>query len=247
MGAAYPVRPLLPGGPAPSQAQGDTRRNTTGGASSPALESAPAVTPAAPSPLGPGCSRGGCADLRSSGAPGAGGSSPSWALPASACPGGAQDRGLCPPAPWAPAPQPPPCGAAARAAPGAPPGAPALYPLGPRGAGRPPPGAPPLVVTPGTWGLHRPSCGAARVPCQRLSVQEESSADFSSPCLSGAGLSCPEAPAAPLSPAPRGPLPHWILFYFFLPSYLVRSLVRRWNASLCSVPAVVSLNLRSNL
>ena len=39
-------------------------------ASSPALESAPAVTTAAPSPQGPGCSGGGGADLQSLGPPG---------------------------------------------------------------------------------------------------------------------------------------------------------------------------------
>ena len=31
VGAVYPVRPLLPGSPAPSQAQGDTRRNNNSG------------------------------------------------------------------------------------------------------------------------------------------------------------------------------------------------------------------------
>ena len=45
MGTVYPVKPLLPGGPAQSQAQGDTRGTTSvAAASSPALGSAPAAT-----------------------------------------------------------------------------------------------------------------------------------------------------------------------------------------------------------
>ena len=46
-GAVYPVKPLFPGSPTLSQTQGDTsRNNNSGGARSPALESAPAVTTA---------------------------------------------------------------------------------------------------------------------------------------------------------------------------------------------------------
>ena len=71
VGAVYPVRPLFPGSTAPSQAQGDTRRdNPAGVASSPALESAPAVTTAAPGPHRLGCSGGRGSDLHSSGVPG---------------------------------------------------------------------------------------------------------------------------------------------------------------------------------
>ena len=96
VGAVYPVRPLLslrykvtPGG------------TTVAAASCPALASTPAVTIAAPSPQEPGCSGGEGAYLHSSGRPVAGVSLVSWALLASACPGGALDLGLCPPAPWA--------------------------------------------------------------------------------------------------------------------------------------------------
>ena len=89
MGAVYLVRPLFSGGPAQSQAQGDTRRNNnSGGSQLSSLESAPAVTISAPSPQGPGCSRGRVADLHSSGCQVAGASLLSCVLPASACPKG---------------------------------------------------------------------------------------------------------------------------------------------------------------
>ena len=99
VGAVYPVRLLLPGGPAQSQAQGDTRRNNTGGGqlSSPGVSS--------------------CSSYRSSqsagawmlwgvgaliciaqGRPVAGASLLSCVLLAS---GVVPDLGLCPPAPWA--------------------------------------------------------------------------------------------------------------------------------------------------
>ena len=35
-----------------------------------------------------------------------------------------------------------------------------------------------LCSDPGTWGLHCPSCGVARVPCQHLSFGEEPGVDF---------------------------------------------------------------------
>ena len=180
-------------------------------ASSPALESVPAVTTAAPSPQGPGCSRerrG--ADLHSWGCPGqecpcclvpslpppggAGGRS----ILALWCPlclrllwgGGAQDPGLCPPAPWAPRPAPlelPPEGS--RCSPLGPESPP--EPLGGPGPcsspllssahgvqRSPPPGHHSSVSDPGNWGPHCPSWDPAQVPCQHLSLQEESSADF---------------------------------------------------------------------
>ena len=56
--------------------------------------------------------------------------------------------------------------------------APAFTALGLWSVVHSPLGAPPLLVTPGTWGLHCPSCDSARVPCQPLSLREESSADF---------------------------------------------------------------------
>ena len=55
VGVVYPVRPLL----SPRYKLTPGGGTTVTGASSPALESAPAVTPTAPSPQGPGCSRGG--------------------------------------------------------------------------------------------------------------------------------------------------------------------------------------------
>ena len=65
---------------------------------------------------------------------------------------------------------------------------------------------------------------------------------FKVPASPGLGSPGPEAPAAHLSPAGHRPLPDLILFYFFPPSYLVRSK----NPPLRSVPAVPSLHLRSN-
>ena len=86
------MRPLFPGGPAPSQAQGDTRRNTTlAAAGLPALESAPAVTAAAVSQSALAWmlrERG--ADLHGSGVPGGRRVLAALCPPscASACPGG---------------------------------------------------------------------------------------------------------------------------------------------------------------
>ena len=104
VGAVDPVRPLLPWRPAPSQARGDTGTTPLAAASSPALESAPRVTPGSQSAgawmLGGRGRR--SAQLR--------------AARASACPGGAQDPGCVPRALGsgacatgiAPGPQPPP-------------------------------------------------------------------------------------------------------------------------------------------
>ena len=66
VGAVYPVRPLFPDGPAPPKdtvTQGGTTPLAV--ASSPALESAPTVTPVAPSRHWPRCSGGGGTDLHS--------------------------------------------------------------------------------------------------------------------------------------------------------------------------------------
>ena len=96
VGAVYPVRPLFPGGPALSQAQGDTRRDNNSGSGqlpSPGVSS-PSNHHSLPVLTGL-----------------AGASWLSCALSTSACPGGgggvgggAQDPGLCPPALWAPGP-----------------------------------------------------------------------------------------------------------------------------------------------
>ena len=84
VGAVDPLRPLSPGGP-PSQADGDTRRNTgCSQLSSPGVSS-PSNHRSSQSTLAwvlPGC---GGADLHSLGA--SGGSSPSCALPPSYPPG----------------------------------------------------------------------------------------------------------------------------------------------------------------
>ena len=102
VGAVYPVRPLFPGGPNPPR-----HRVTPGGtatlvvASSPALESAPAVTTTGPSPQGPGCSGAGDADLHSLGVHVGRGVLSVLCLPGlRLSPGGVQDPGQCPPAPW---------------------------------------------------------------------------------------------------------------------------------------------------
>ena len=64
---------------------------------------------------------------------------------------------------------------------------------------------------------------------------------FEAPASPGLGFPVLEAFAAALSPAPRGgPSPTGFFFiYFFPPSYFVRSA----NSSLCTVPALLSLNL----
>ena len=84
--------------------------------------------------------------------------------------------------------------------------------------------------------------GPAPTPREPLSARE----DWSSSCFSRIGLSCPGDTRPSLSPAPRGaPLP-WMpfvsLFLFSPSSFLDRSA----NSSHCSVPAVLSLNLRPN-
>ena len=94
-----------------------------------------------------------------------------------------------------------------------------------------------LLVTPGAWGPHCPSCGSPRVPCSVPFHQERIRGGFLKfPLLQGwAFLSW-----RLLAGAPR-PLDSY-LFIYFPSSYLVGSA----NSSLCSVPAILSLNLRLN-
>ena len=164
MAPLYPRHKVTPGGTTPLVA-----------ASSPALESAPAVTPTATRPQGPGCSGGGGSDMHSSGP--AGSRSVLTVLsPPGLClsPGGAPDLGLCPPLPWAPGPaplesrsrvaQPPPLRATAELLPG-PHWVRSIFLFrSAHGVGALP-GAPLLLVTPGIWGLHHPSCGSVRFSC----------------------------------------------------------------------------------
>ena len=179
------------------------------------LDSAPAGTPSA----GPGGS--GAGPLICSA--GAGASSLSWALPASACPGGGRILG-CVPAPCAPEPalvdsrsraaQPPPRSRprAPRAAPGPAAHAAALRELGALSwarsccyCPREPEGIPALL-------------GPALTPREPLSARE----GRCSSCSSGTGLSCPGDTRPGLSPAPRGAPPPWrpLFLYFFFPVFL---------------------------
>ena len=205
VGVVYPVRP---------QEEQPQWRGSSGN-----LDSAPAGTPSA----GPGGS--GAGPLICSA--GAGASSLSWALPASACPGGGGILG-CVPAPCAPEPalvdsrsraaQPPP--RSRRPSPSellrVPPGpavrAAALRELGALSwarsccyCPREPEGIPALL-------------GPAPTPREPLSARE----GRCSSCSSGTGLSCPGDTRPGLSPAPRGaPLPWRPLFlYFFFPVFL---------------------------
>ena len=98
-----------------------------------------------------------------------------------------------------------------------------------------------LFVTPGACGIP-PLLGSCsnslRAPfCPRRLVKLP---------LLQAVLSCPGGTRPGLSPAPRGAPPSWMpfvsLFLFSLSSYFDRSV----NSSDCSIPAVLSLNLRLN-
>ena len=167
------------------------------------LDSAPAGTPSA----GPGGS--GAGPLLCSA--GAGASLLSWALPASACPGGGGILG-CVPAPCAPEPalvdsrsraaQPPP--RSRRPSPSellrVPPCA-----LQPLGSSAHSPGAQVSVSVPGSPRASPPSWGPAPTPCEPLSARE----GWCSSCSSGTGLSCPGDTRPGLSPAPRGAPPPW--------------------------------------
>ena len=194
----YPGTPLVPGGPAPSQAQGDTRRTSAlAAASSPALESAPSVTTTAPSLQGPGCTRGSAGALicRVWGHRVARHFSLSWAPPhlhlprgdagSWAVPAGALGSGACAPGITLP-------GCSPRGPQGAAPSiqsphltdhllpghVPALYGDRPTVWSSLSLGALPLLVTSGDWRLHCPSCDLAQFPLKHFNVQEESSADF---------------------------------------------------------------------
>lgn len=166
VGAVYPVRPLFPGGHAQSKAQGDTRRNNhTGGGQVPS----PGVSShsnycSSQSPL--------AWMLRQQGAPicTARGNWRRGVLavlcPPHLCLSRESRILVCvPPAPWDTGPAPlescswPHSPLSCSRGP-----ADALQPftkLGPQGVARSPPGALPLLVTPGIWGLHYPSCSSA--------------------------------------------------------------------------------------
>ena len=161
VGAVYPVRPLFPGGPAPTQAQGDTGRNnkTGGGQVSSSGVSSRGNYYSSQSTLSWMLWGQGTLICTARGHPAAGASSLSCALLTSACvPQHPGTQGLhrwnhTPRAaqPLRAEPQsellPRPCGARA----------PALFQLGPPCVVRSPPAAPPLLVTLGTWRLHCPS------------------------------------------------------------------------------------------
>ena len=225
VGVVYPVRP---------QEEQPQWRGSSGN-----LDSAPAGTPSA----GPGGS--GAGPLICSA--GAGASLLSWALPASACPGGGRILG-CVPAPCAPGPalldsrsraaQPPPqsrCPSPSELL-RVPPCA--LQPLG--SSAHSPGRAVALLVSPGARGPPRPP-GPAPTPCEPLSPGKVGAAP--APPGRGSPVLGTLAPASARLLA--GPLPLGGLCFFisFSPSsYLDRSA----NSSHCSIPAVLSLNLRPN-
>ena len=258
VGAIYPVRPLVPGGPTSTRQRVTPGGTTLAVASSPAVESAPAVTTTALSLQRPGCSPGGVRRSAQLGpalrqelprcpvsslpppVPGGGerrilGCVPR-ALGSGACAAGIMllGPGLPKAAGHSPLhPEPPPellprprrpC-------------APALYHALPRDTSS--------VSDPGNLGASLPLlwfCPGSLLsafPSGKNLVQI-----FQIPASPGRDFPVLEALAPPLALLLQGLLPHWILFsFFFFPSsYLVRSA----NPSLCSVPAVLSLKLRSN-
>ena len=245
------MRPLFPGSPAPSQALGDTRKNNTTGSSQ--LSSSGVRSPrnhlqsSVRTGLdAPGAAGG--ADLHSLGAPGGRRVlavlcpphlrlSPRTHSRILGCvPQHTGIRGLrC----WNPV-----LGASApkgsraqtpvrsppthRLLPEAPPGAhPSPLPRSAWCEVHSPPGHTSSVSDPGRLEVSLPLlrfCPISLLSAFLSFCQEESGVDFKSSCFSRAGLSCSRgfhslALARPLT----GPLPHLILFSFFLPSYFVRS------------------------
>ena len=213
VGAGYLVRPVFPGSPA-SPRHSDTRRdNPTGGSqlSSPGVSSRSNYhsLPVCNGLGAPGAAGG--ADLHSLGGPAAGVSSRSCVLPASACPGRAQDPGLCPPALWDLGPallESCSRGRGSRRQQGAAPSAqsprltPGFSPRPRRRALQPftelhlqcgalSPGVPPLLVTQAPDGPTAPPVVLPEFPAEHLSLREESGVDFESSCFPRAGLSCP--------------------------------------------------------
>ena len=192
VGAAYPMRPLFPGGPTQSQAQGDTRRNTTTGGGQLSGSGVSSCSNYGSSPLVcmfPGWHR--CTDPHRLGAPGGRG------VLAVLCPPGLRlSRGErrilgCVPGALGSGP------ALLESLPG---------PRLPKAAGRSPsarsplrrwaavwvrvpPGAPPLLVPPQTGGVPAP-------PTSLLSAFPSAAGflKFPSSRFSGAGLSCPRGP-----------------------------------------------------
>ena len=179
---------------------------------------------------------------------------------------GVRNRGLCPPAPWNPGPcaagkallgpaspegiraQTPPSRAARLTdglLPDTPPGA--LQPftkISPWFVVRAPLGALPLLATLGNCRLHCPPVILPNFPAEHFSFWEESVWIFKFLLLRGWAFLSQRLSLPGLSWASRSALPPLdsSLFYFFPPSYLAR----RENPSLCNVPAVLSLNIRSN-
>ena len=104
VGAVYPLRSLFPGGPAKTQAQGDTRRNnhTGSGQLSSSGISSPSNYCSSQSALAwmLGWGWGGGLICTAWGRLAAGASSLSVFSPLPPVPGGMQDLELCPPAPW---------------------------------------------------------------------------------------------------------------------------------------------------
>ena len=99
-----------------------------------------------------------------------------------------------------------------------------------------------LLVSKGTWGHPHPSCGPSLTPCKCLSNPE----DWRSFCFSGTVLSFPEGTRPGLSLAPRGAPPPWMPFVSLILFSPSSYLDRNTNPSHCSIPAVLSLNLRPN-
>ena len=225
VGVVYPVRP---------QEEQPQWRGSSGN-----LDSAPAGTPSA----GPGGS--GAGPLICSA--GAGASSLSWALPASACPGGGRILG-CVPAPCAPEPalvdsrsraaQPPP--RSRRPSPSellrVPPCA-----LQPLGSSAQSPGAQVSVTVPGSPRASPPSWVLLHLPASPFPPGKVGAAPAppgrGSPVL---GTLAPASARLLAGPLPLGGL---CSFISFSPSsYLDRSA----NSSHCCIPAGLSLNLRPN-
>ena len=224
VGVVYPVRP---------QEEQPQWRGSSGN-----LDSAPAGTPSA----GPGGS--GAGPLICSA--GAGASSLSWALPASACPGGGGILG-CVPAPCAPEP----ALLDSRSRPAAPSAEPPPEPpellrvppcaLQPLGSSAHSPGAQVSVSVPGSPRASPPSWVLLQLPASPFPPGKVGAAPASpgrgSPVL---GTLAPASARLLAGPLPLGGL---CSFISFSPSsYLDRCA----NSSHCSIPAGLSLNLRPN-
>ena len=170
----------------------------------------------------------------------------SWALPASACPGGGRILG-CVPAPWAPGlrcwiPAPalsPLRGAASLPPPSCSGSRRALQPLGSSAHS---PGAQVPVSVPGSPRASPPSWVLLHLPASLFPPGKVGAAP--APLGRGSPVLGTLAPASARLLAGPLPLGGLLFLYFFFPpsSYLDRSA----NSSHCSIPAGLSLNLRPN-